>query len=401
MKSPRILLHGIGGVYNYGCEAIVRGTEIILHEIWPDAIVKYASPRPEDDRKRLKNVNIEIVPKVKYPRYSMRNIYRRTALTIGLPWYPLRYHTDWLDDCDAVLSIGGDLFNLWPSGGYNRDLVPFGEAVLKKQKKLVLWGASVGPFDKNKRVKELFRKHLSKMDLIASRESMSVDYLEKIGIKDTVVSCADPAFAILPEKNIPRNNSLRIGINLSPLSLLFTEDIDKRRLLKANQAKVIEEMACEFNSEIILLPHVVCDFSKEDDDFRYLQDIKSMMSRDVADRVRVLDGDVGFLGTKSEILKCDIVISARMHCAINSIAAGVPTILLSYSQKSIGMAKYIYGDTRWVMPVGQENSGRLLSLVRDMLSEQESIRQHLQRRQDDIQSDVRCAANALSELLNK
>jgi hypothetical protein len=30
MKSPRILLIGIGGVYNYGCEAIVRGTEAIV-----------------------------------------------------------------------------------------------------------------------------------------------------------------------------------------------------------------------------------------------------------------------------------------------------------------------------------------------------------------------------------
>ena len=38
-----VLLIGIGGVYNYGCEAIVRGTVNILKSINPEVKISYAS----------------------------------------------------------------------------------------------------------------------------------------------------------------------------------------------------------------------------------------------------------------------------------------------------------------------------------------------------------------------
>ena len=49
-NKPIFLLHGIGGVYNYGCEAIVRGTEQIIRKEYPTADIIYASRRPIDDR---------------------------------------------------------------------------------------------------------------------------------------------------------------------------------------------------------------------------------------------------------------------------------------------------------------------------------------------------------------
>lgn len=49
----KVLLIGIDGVYNYGCEAIVRGTVEILKAVNPKIEVTYASYNFEDDRKRL------------------------------------------------------------------------------------------------------------------------------------------------------------------------------------------------------------------------------------------------------------------------------------------------------------------------------------------------------------
>ena len=49
--------------------------------------------------------------------------------------------------------------------------------------------------------------------------------------------------------------------------------------------------------------------------------------------------------------ECKIVISARMHCAINAVCENIPTIFLSYSQKSIGMCQYVYGTKEWVVPI--------------------------------------------------
>lgn len=52
----KVLLIGIGGVYNYGCEAIVRGTVNILKTIDNRIEVYYASYNYEDDMKSVKLV---------------------------------------------------------------------------------------------------------------------------------------------------------------------------------------------------------------------------------------------------------------------------------------------------------------------------------------------------------
>ena len=50
-----VLLIGIGGVYNYGCEAIVRGTVEILRKVNPQIQIAYASYNYVDDKRRLKD----------------------------------------------------------------------------------------------------------------------------------------------------------------------------------------------------------------------------------------------------------------------------------------------------------------------------------------------------------
>ncbi len=72
----QVLLIGIGGVYNYDCEAIVRGTEHMLHEQWPDARIVYASCRLEDDCARLKGCSVEIIRRKRVDRYVPLNVLR-------------------------------------------------------------------------------------------------------------------------------------------------------------------------------------------------------------------------------------------------------------------------------------------------------------------------------------
>jgi polysaccharide pyruvyl transferase WcaK-like protein len=89
-----------------------------------------------------------------------------------------------------------------------------------------------------------------------------------------------------------------------------------------------------------------------------------------------------------------------MHCSINAISAGVPTILVSYSQKAVGMAEYVYGSRKWVIPIKEFNSLLLINLVKDMLSEYSFIADYLKYRIPYIQDDARNAGIALAELLN-
>jgi polysaccharide pyruvyl transferase WcaK-like protein len=394
------LLIGIGGVYNYGCEAIVRGTEAILRSEWPDCRIVYASRRPEDDRARLAGCNHEIIYRRMLGRYSIPNITRKLLSLMGILWSPVLESLAAIEDYDAVLSIGGDLYTLGHKGNFSASLAKFGDAVERRGVPYILWGASVGPFSQNPSGERFYRRHLSRISLITARERDTVDYLAGIGVSSNVVPCADPAFAVAPEivkTGSAANQETTIAINLSPLSVLHA-GLTIEQGAEA-QAGMVERIIRRHKARVILIPHVVCDFHEGDDDLRYLRRVREGIAGPCKNRVEILDTDPGFIATKKTLIQCDLVIAARMHCAINAMAAHVPTLLLSYSQKSLGMCEYIYGRRDWVHPVDAFGSDACLATVGRMLEAREQIQASLSARIPGVQADARRPLQALKRLL--
>jgi polysaccharide pyruvyl transferase WcaK-like protein len=388
-RNLRILLIGIGGVYNYGCEAIVRGTETIVHSKWPDARIVYASKRPEDDRKRLEGCNIEIVQRKTQGRYSVKNIICKLISFAGISWCPITDAPKIADGYDVVLSIGGDIYTVGPKGSCQIGFLRFGDECEKRGVPYVLWGASVGPFTQNLKTEKIFANHLKNISLITARESGTVKYLRILGISDNVTPCADPAYVVAPEivaNHTYRNKDLTIGINLSPLSVKYTGCLLENAI--RTQANTIEYLIKVLNAHIILIPHVVCCFNKADDDYRYLQNIREAIAPEYKESVTLLNNDIGFIGTKKELIKCDLVIAARMHCAINALSAHVPTILVSYSNKSVGMCQYVYGNSDWIVPIHNFCSNSVVQKVNIMISQLEDICSHLKKRIPEVQQDA-------------
>ena len=404
MSNPaphrRFLLIGIGGVYNYGCEAIVRGTEILLHRRWPDAQVVYASPRADDDRQRLAGSNVEVIRREQFGRYSPRNVTRKLLSFAGVTWYPRMDRLRLADGADAVLSIGGDIYTLRPNGLYAKSLMKFGDAVTRAGKKYVLWSASVGPFTKAPKIERDVRAHLNRIGMIAARERETIDYLHSLGVRHNVVACADPAFLVAPElRHQPRGGGCpRIAVNLRPL--LATHGQCSVQEMVRQYVDGIATLLAQVPCQIVLVPHVVSDFKESDDDLRCLVLIKESLPRSCRDRVDLLGAGLGFVGTKRELIRCDLVIAARMHCAINAIAANVPTLLLSYSRKALGMAQYVYGCKDWVVPLREFGQKKMIEGVSRMLEAKERIANQLRHRMGKIRVDAGAALRALERLLD-
>jgi len=390
MKSPKILLIGIGGVYNYGCEAIVRGTEIIVRSEYPDANIVYASHRVTDDCKMLEGSQVQVIERGRFKRYSLKNICRKLLTLAGIKWCPMVDSLGLVEGVDAVFSIGGDIYTLAPNGGYSMSFPKFGDAVRKRGIPYVLWGASVGPFTTNLKAEKAYTKHLKGLSLITAREAATVDYLRTLGISANVVSCADPAYVVAPEikaAGIRQGSKFTIGINLSPLSVSYTDQAEDD-VIHA-QAKTIEGLIKIFDARIVLIPHVVTDFSESDDDLRYLCKIQKAVAFEYQGSLTLLASDLGFVGTKKELIKCDLVIAARMHCAINALAAQVPTILIAYSQKAVGMCQYVYGNGDWVLPLNMfTQEGVIEKKVRSIKDQEVKIRYYLSKRIPEIQQEA-------------
>ena len=202
-------------------------------------------------------------------RYSPKNVCRKLLALAGIKWNPMVDSLGLVEGVDAVFSIGGDIYTLAPNGGCSMSFPKFGDAVRKQGIPYALWGASVGPFTSNPKAEKAYEKHLKGLSLITAREAATVDYLRSLGICDNVVSCADPAYVVAPEikaNGMRQGGKFTIGINLSPLSVRYTDHAEEE-VIQA-QAKTIEGLIKVFNARIVLIPHVVTNFSEGDDDLR-------------------------------------------------------------------------------------------------------------------------------------
>ena len=56
----KVGLYGIRGVYNFGCEAIVRGACKFIHKLYPDAEIIYFSYNYDYDVEILKNLELKV-----------------------------------------------------------------------------------------------------------------------------------------------------------------------------------------------------------------------------------------------------------------------------------------------------------------------------------------------------
>ena len=179
-----------------------------------------------------------------------------------------------------------------------------------------------------------------RLNLIVTREWVTVDYLKSLGIVQNVVFAPDPAYFVecpFWEKN-EKTQGITLGINLSPLSALY--HYGNLEIAINKQVEAICGLVREINCRLIFLPHVFSN-SMNDNDLSYLEQIANKV-RAKGYSVDVVNSDPGFIGLKKFLNKCDFVIAARMHCAVNAITMNIPTVFLSYSEKAKGMAEYVY-----------------------------------------------------------
>lgn len=346
-----VLLVGIGGVYNYGCEAIIRGSVNILHTIDPNMKISYASYNYEDDIKRLTDCNVTIINRPKRNRWSIHNIARKLLSFLHYEYVVPYDSTEWVKKYDTLFSIGGDMYTLNPDGSFYKSLPLFCEKCTSLGLKYVLWGASVGKFEKNPVALAFYKKHLLKADLLVLREKISFDYIQSFSVQCPMILAPDPAYFVAPEIRKEEKTVKRvIGVNLSPLSALYEyKDI---KIAIERQTQAIIRLIDTMDIDIVLLPHVISS-NCNDNDLYYMRNIYESLPQNYKLKVSLVDTDPSFVGLKKQIMKCDYVIAARMHCAVNALSVGVPSVFLAYSEKAKGMSEYIYNSQKPVIALAQ------------------------------------------------
>lgn len=376
----RIGLYGIYGTYNFGCEAIVRGTQRFIRDIYPNSQIVYFSYSYDYDRIALADTDIQIVP-VKLKKNIFKRCINKLLDYFNYDKRLFLFKKDIFKDVDLIFSIGGDIYTI-PEVLRNRHSYKYYNPLVdfcnRCNKPVVVYGASVGPWGNYKKAIDYYCNNLVKYKAILCREKETLEYLKGFAFNN-VVFFPDPAFLLGGGEE---DNREYIGINLSPLSLkeLYGE-VSEIRLIQI--ATVIDRIIEKFNMPVMFIPHVL-SADNEDNDLHIMGKIKGLMR--FQDRVIFSDSSNGFLGTKKCIRKCHVVVAARMHCAINAIEENIPTIFLTYSQKSIGMCDYVYRTKKWVLDL-KDIEEKLIPLLSDMMNRKEEIKKQLSLQNNRIKLD--------------
>ena len=285
------------GSCNRGCEAIVRGTEKVIRASDEYANFALMSNAPETDnfdgfkifkpQKRSLNLCEKAIAKTELALNNSEKYSLRKSVA------PMVKQAEKYDVC---LSVGGDTYCY----GDNHEIQIFTEGLKRKNKKVVLWGASVGEEDLDERKKE----NLKYFDAIFTRESLTYELLTTLGLNERIFYFPDPAFC-MEKSDVELPDGDYVGINVSPLVFRKNEKITQ------TTENFIAYLTEKTPYKILLIPHVI---ENGNNDYEYMYGFYEKFKD--KNRISILPDNLNAMQYKGHISQMKFFIGARTHATI-------------------------------------------------------------------------------------
>ena len=398
MDQKKTIMYAHGSAYNHGCEAIVRSTVDLLNLEKEKTLLFSNNIQGDLDYKLDDIVRVEAINETPVEHNSLLGVIYRACSHLYSDHEKMYYRffgkkrfKYMYNQGDVALSIGGDNYC------YESAIEALGTRnywLNKKGTKTILWGATLSEKFMTPDVIE----DLNRYSLICVRESDSLELLKKHSVKSEIVLSPDPAFALKPEETEWKNHSKDIiGINISP----FVFHCSENGLGLKNYIVMINWILSETDYDIALLPHVVFPSDAINNDVLLATKLKDHFINEP--RVFVVNDRYNCCQLKSLISKCRIFVGARTHATIAAYSTGVPTLVVGYSEKSIGIAKDLFGTSEgYVCSVqNMTNENQLLNDFKDLLNNEKKARSFLTDRIPEYVADHKYCVDAAKSLLFK
>ena len=248
-------------------------------------------------------------------------------------------------DASCALQVGGDNFSLDYGLLTVKGFMELDDDLYRRGLPVVLWGASVGPFEADPAFAPEMFAHLRRMRAIMVRETDSDQYLRAHGFDGNLRRMSDPAFLMEPVE--PPADKLgcevppgAIGLNLGPLMARYVtaRDIDA---WVHQSAEIVQSVAAATGRDVLLIPHVT--WSKNDDR-SFLRRVLAACSAAQSKKIHLLSGELSAAELKWVISRCAAFAGMRTHSTIAAISSCVPTLSMAYSRKARGLNQDIFGS---------------------------------------------------------
>ncbi|MDM8154894.1 polysaccharide pyruvyl transferase family protein [Bacteroides gallinaceum] len=374
---------------NRGCEAIAKGTALILKENKKNLIGLCTNTELDHRLKVDDYITLQPMCKKSILFRAENKIYK-SIIHDAWKRKSFIYHYEYtpflnqMTKDDIMISTGGDTMC------YDENQVIYTVDYLHKRGiHSILWGCSIG--EKNLTPRKL--QALKQFSHIYARETLTQEVLANHNINNVSVF-PDPAFVLEPTpcqlpKCFSRNEV--IGINLSnyvmggfDLNSAFAKEVDS----------LIKFILQSTDYQILLIPHVLW---KGQDDRIISNLIKGKY--DLNNRINILDSDnLNYCQIRYIISKCYCFIGARTHAAISAYSTCIPTIAIGYSIKSKGIAKDIGMPEEIIVDSINIRKNQLLDAFCHLLNEADSLSKHLHNIMDSYKQRCKNAIGIIDKL---
>lgn len=345
-----ITIHSL--MYNRGSEAVLRSITMICRYWRPDSYITIATGEEGEILKDVLDADCVV------PRYdSAGNI--EPLLRVA-------------KEADVVLVTGADNYD-GPCG--NPSMENINKLLFNViSGKVILYDCSLH----EKHFIESTQKDLMRFSYITARETLTYKLFLDNFNHDKVKYYPDPAFIMPMEKSLlpvgfePGN---MIGINISNLILTGRYGADKEQIMLSYQ-NLIKFILEQTDYKIILVQHIV----NNGFDLEALSKLYKTYEKEK--RVLLMKTELlNSMQIKYIISKLNFLVTARTHASIAAYSTCVPTLVVSYSIKSIGIAKDLFDDyKRFVLPLHEITDGtELQNKFEYILNHGNEIRRYLQK----------------------
>lgn len=227
-------------------------------------------------------------------------------------------------------------------------------------KKVTMYAQSIGPFE-NIFAKWIARYVLNSVHSISVREPLTRAILKDLGInKPTIKFAIDGAFLFKsPYKVEMRKFLLRKGIKDSKIKIGITVkrcyDDSRQQAYEDEMGAFTTYLVKKYDAQVIFIAQ--CTSALHNDDDR-------VVAKRIAGRLAnkksifVLEEEFDHYHIKSVFENMDYLVATRMHSAIFSITAHVPTLAIAYEHKTKGIMSAL-GLQKWCIPVDDVNLNTL------------------------------------------
>jgi colanic acid/amylovoran biosynthesis protein len=250
-------------------------------------------------------------------------------------------------------------------------------------KPVYIYSQSIGPFAS--RIQSWFVKRaLRKVRLIEVREQFSYDLIQSLKVQTPVYLTVDAAFLISSEEcsAIPQlpDKKLRLGITARKW-------FRNRRAQKYYERKMGEFLNWLINDMgvfVFFIPQVTFEEGNDDDRIAARDIYSYIESKHLA---CLIEEELSPQEMKGLCGEMDLFVGTRMHSNIYALCMNTPTLAIAYQPKTEGIMEQLEQESH-VVPIGELSLRLLQEKFRQLLDDQEEIRENLRRRIPRIREEA-------------